>query len=100
MVAAVHVVPHEQVVSVGAVAANAEELQQVLELAVDVAAYLQGVEAEMVTGGAVGSGREVVVVPAGDGTWCPGVWRGMRKADHPVSLSPKHTLCLHPILSL
>ncbi len=41
MVAAVHVVAHEQVVGVGGGAADAEQLQQVLELAVDVAAHLQ-----------------------------------------------------------
>ena len=42
MVPAVHVVAHEQVVGVGARAADAEQLQQVLELAVDVAAHLRG----------------------------------------------------------
>lgn len=41
VVAAVHIVAHEQVVGVWAGASDAEQLQQVLELAVDVAAHLR-----------------------------------------------------------
>ena len=39
VVAPVHVVPHEEVVGVGGLAADAEELHQVVELAVDVSAH-------------------------------------------------------------
>lgn len=43
MVPTVHVISHEQVVRVGAIAADAEQLHKVLELAMDVAAHLQPV---------------------------------------------------------
>jgi len=40
--AAIHKVAHEQVVGLRHVAADAEELHQIMELAVDVTAYLRG----------------------------------------------------------
>lgn len=42
IVASVHIVAHEQVVGVGGLPSNLEKLHEVVELAVDIAAYSDG----------------------------------------------------------